>query len=65
MYAAPETLSKHESYREPSDMWSIGIVTYTLIAGFFPFKDELGKGDLRRRILSNEVNRDPFPFFDP
>jgi len=57
MYAAPEVLEGNTAYREPSDMWSIGILTYTLLTGFFPFRNDFGDESLRRTILLKNLNR--------
>ena len=35
MYMAPEVL--YGDYFESSDMWGIGLITYILLAGAFPF----------------------------
>ena len=37
IYIAPEVLRGNEKYNQNSDMYSIGIVAYTLLMGFFPF----------------------------
>ena len=37
-YIAPEVIL--QSYNEKCDIWSIGVIAYSLIAGFFPFDDE-------------------------
>ena len=40
MYVAPEVV-RNCKYSESSDMWSIGIVTFILLTGRFPFPCEL------------------------
>ena len=44
MYVAPEVLD--ESYGLPCDIWSAGIMMYTLLAGHPPFDGGRGKADL-------------------
>jgi len=34
-YMAPEMLDK--SYNEKADMWSVGVLLYTLVSGYLPF----------------------------
>ena len=49
MYMAPEVLE--ESYGLPCDIWSVGVILYTLLAGRTPFEDSewcLPIGFLRR-----------------
>jgi calcium/calmodulin-dependent protein kinase I len=65
MYAAPEALESQGAYREPSDMWSIGILTYTLLTGFFPFKNNVDEAELRRSIAKKDINWQPFAHLPP
>ena len=37
LYIAPEVLDQKGTYNERSDMWSIGIVAYSMLLGVFPF----------------------------
>uniref|UniRef100_A0AAF5Q1C2 Uncharacterized protein n=4 Tax=Wuchereria bancrofti TaxID=6293 RepID=A0AAF5Q1C2_WUCBA len=50
-FASPEQISHHEVTTK-SDMWSFGIVLYTLITGRIPFDDEYYEV-IRLKILSN------------
>jgi len=44
-YTAPEVLQgKKVGYSYPADLWSIGVVAYVLLAGYFPFKTESDSG---------------------
>lgn len=38
-YAAPEIMMK-QGHGKPVDMWSIGVITYTLLCGYSPFRSE-------------------------
>jgi serine/threonine protein kinase len=52
-YAAPEML-KGGSYTQATDIWSAGILLYTLCAGELPFRDETMQ-NLLQRIISGEI----------
>jgi calcium/calmodulin-dependent protein kinase I len=39
-YAAPEVMMKM-GHGKPVDMWSLGIITYTLLCGYPPFRSEV------------------------
>jgi len=38
-YAAPEVMQK-KGHSKPVDMWSLGVITYTLLCGYSPFRSE-------------------------
>ncbi len=38
-YAAPEVMQKR-GHGKPVDMWSLGVITYTLLCGYSPFRSE-------------------------
>lgn len=38
-YAAPEIMLK-QGHGKPVDMWSMGVITYTLLCGYSPFRSE-------------------------
>lgn len=38
-YAAPEVMLK-QGHGRPVDMWSLGVITYTLLCGYSPFRSE-------------------------
>ena len=38
-YAAPEVMMK-QGHGKPVDMWSLGVITYTLLCGYSPFRSE-------------------------
>ncbi|KAK5990316.1 Calcium/calmodulin-dependent protein kinase [Cladobotryum mycophilum] len=38
-YAAPEVMAK-KGHGKPVDMWSLGVITYTLLCGYSPFRSE-------------------------
>lgn len=52
-YMAPEIVSKKEYFGPPVDVWSLGIVMFSLICGKFPFKGTDEK-DLYRKIAKGQ-----------
>ncbi|KIW04098.1 calcium/calmodulin-dependent protein kinase [Verruconis gallopava] len=38
-YAAPEVMEK-KGHGKPVDLWSLGVITYTLLCGYSPFRSE-------------------------
>merc|ERR1712176_1567249 len=51
-YVAPEIL-EGLSYDERVDMWSIGVIVYTLLGGYLPF-DETDQQELFRKIRKGQ-----------
>jgi len=40
-YAAPEVVSKEKAYEGgPCDIWSLGVVLFSMLSGLFPFEEE-------------------------
>ncbi|KAJ3120094.1 hypothetical protein HK100_012945 [Physocladia obscura] len=56
-YMAPE-IFLHKGYGKPVDLWAIGVMTYFLLCGFFPFALEGG-------IVDEKVLRAEFYFEEP
>jgi len=56
-YAAPEILLQ-TGHSKPADMWSLGVITYTLLCGYSPFRsedrDELIEETVRARVVFHE-----------
>ena len=49
-YAAPELFNKEESYDLAIDVWSLGVLLYTMLCGQFPFQVKGGHNDLKELI---------------
>ena len=60
-YVAPEIL-EGASYGKPVDIWSIGIITYILLAGYPPFHDE-SQSVLFKKIRKGKYYYDS-PYWD-
>lgn len=56
-YAAPEVMLK-QGHGKPVDMWSVGVITYTLLCGYSPFRseslNELVEETQRQQIIFHE-----------
>lgn len=52
-YAAPEVMEKR-GHGKPVDMWSLGVITYTLLCGYSPFRSE-SMGDLIEECRNERV----------
>ncbi|KAL9060446.1 MAG: hypothetical protein Q9162_000619 [Coniocarpon cinnabarinum] len=52
-YAAPEIMQRH-GHGKPVDMWSMGVITYTLLCGYSPFRSE-SMADLIQECSSGRV----------
>jgi calcium/calmodulin-dependent protein kinase I len=52
-YAAPEVMLK-KGHGKPVDMWSLGVITYTLLCGYSPFRSE-AMGDLIEECQNERV----------
>ena len=56
-YASPEVLLR-KGHGKPVDMWAIGVITYTLLCGYSPFRSE------NRHDLILECTRAKIDFHD-
>ncbi|KAG6079338.1 hypothetical protein E4U15_003825 [Claviceps sp. LM218 group G6] len=56
-YAAPEVMEQ-KGHGKPVDMWSMGVITYTLLCGYPPFRSE------NLRDLLRECTVAPVPFHE-
>ena len=51
-------------YNEKVDIWSIGVITYQLVSGFFPFAPNVSKNALKDLITNSEPRYDQAVFPD-
>jgi serine/threonine protein kinase len=52
-YAAPEIVTRKPYYPPGVDVWSLGVVLYAMVCGYFPFHGSTSQ-DLCRRIASGK-----------
>ena len=55
-YTAPEILRREEYDGERADIWSVGIITYTMAAGTLPWR-AIGDIGMRREIIEGSLER--------
>jgi len=53
-YVAPEVLLE-QPYTKAVDLWSIGIITYLLLAGSLPFDDQDSEREIARQTIHDKV----------
>ena len=58
-YAAPEMIAGHRYDGCLSDVWSIGVILYAMVAGYLPFEDE-NTNMLYRKILAADYEMPKF-----
>jgi len=52
-YASPEVMLRM-GHGKPCDMWSLGVITYTLLCGYSPFRSEAMQ-DLITEVQTNRI----------
>mmetsp|Transcript_26752 Transcript_26752/g.23562 ORF Transcript_26752/g.23562 Transcript_26752/m.23562 type:complete len:507 (-) Transcript_26752:266-1786(-) len=62
-YAAPEVLSS-QPYNQSADMWSLGVIIYTLLCGFPPFFDASNNMKNLYHLIKKGQYSFPSPFWD-
>lgn len=55
MYAAPEIITNDRIPRGENDIWSIGVVLYSLLSGQFPFHNDEEDHIIARRITNEKI----------
>lgn len=62
-YVAPEVFTS-DGHGKPSDIWSIGVITYTLLCGYSPYKAESVDGFLDECIQDIQPVKFQKPYWD-
>lgn len=57
-YAAPELYTDNQ-YTKAVDVWSLGVILFYMVTGYFPF-DGLTRADMARKIINDEVSFPPY-----
>ena len=58
-YAAPEIISRKPYIGPPVDVWSLGVLLFGMLAGYFPFQGDTAD-DLYRRVLRGDFKTPNF-----
>ncbi|TPX30225.1 hypothetical protein SmJEL517_g06166 [Synchytrium microbalum] len=61
-YAAPEVIER-TGHNKPADIWSVGIITYTLLCGFHPFHACEDQSQLLKAVCKAEFKFES-PYWD-
>lgn len=54
-YAAPEVLDDDPQYDESCDMWSVGVILYTMLCGYAPFRVQGRSSSSLYRAVQSEL----------
>jgi serine/threonine protein kinase len=52
-YAAPEIISAQKYSGKRADVWSLGVIFFTMVAGYMPF-DEDDEKEMHKKVLGME-----------
>jgi serine/threonine protein kinase len=57
-YAAPEIISAKKYSGKSADVWSLGVIFFTMVAGYLPF-DEDDEKEMHKKVLGMEYTIPP------